>query len=97
MRSFVTAVRADKTGKLAQCTKGSLSEGVMLAAQLGLSLAPAMGQGRGVVIAEVLTDAGLARVRLGAGFLIDYELQAAVQRMQAAARDAPVRLSVVAG
>jgi len=60
-------------------------------------LAPAMGQGRGVVIAEVLTDAGLARVRLGAGFLIGYELQAAVQRMQAAARDAPVRLSVVAG
>jgi len=44
VRSFVTAVRADKSGKLAQCTKGSLSEGVMLAAQLGLSLAPAMGQ-----------------------------------------------------
>jgi len=44
VRSFVTAVRSDKTGKLAQCTKGSLSEGVMLAAQLGLSLAPAMGQ-----------------------------------------------------
>lgn len=60
-------------------------------------LMPAAGQGRGVVIAEVLTEAGLARVRLGADFLIDYELQSAVIRMQASARDAPVRLSVVAG
>lgn len=60
-------------------------------------LKPAKGQGRGVVIAEVLTEAGLARVRLGADFLIDYELQSAVMRMQAVPRDAPVQLSVVAG
>ena len=44
VRSFVTAIRSDRTGKLSTCTKASLTEGVMLAAQLGLSLAPAMGQ-----------------------------------------------------
>lgn len=60
-------------------------------------LRSAAGQGRGVVIAEVLTEAGLARVRLGADFLLDHELQAAVLRLQAAPRDEPVRLSVVAG
>ncbi|WP_416908916.1 MAG: DNA polymerase III subunit alpha [Polymorphobacter sp.] len=60
-------------------------------------LAPAAGQGRGVVIAEVPTAAGLARVRLGADFLIDHELQAAAMRLQASGLEAPVRLSVVSG
>lgn len=43
IRSFITAVRADKSGKLALASKDSLIQGVMMAAQLGLSLAPAMG------------------------------------------------------
>lgn len=44
IRSFVTAIRADQSGKLGACSKASLVEGVSLAAQLGLSLAPALGQ-----------------------------------------------------
>ncbi len=58
-------------------------------------LAPAAGQGRGVVIAEVETPAGLARVKLGSDFLIDHELQAAVLRMQALPADGDVKLTVV--
>jgi DNA polymerase-3 subunit alpha len=57
-------------------------------------LGPAAGQGRGVVIAEVQTEAGLARVRLGADFLIDHELQAAAMRLQASGLETPVQLPV---
>jgi DNA polymerase-3 subunit alpha len=43
-------------------------------------LGPRRGQGRGEVIVEAQTGVGTARLRLGADFLIDHELQAVVTR-----------------
>ncbi len=64
-------------------------------------LLPAAGQGRGEVLAEVDTAAGRARVRLGRDYLLDHELMAAVQRMQAlpsgGAAEGGVKLAVVSG
>lgn len=64
-------------------------------ARLETLLKPAAGQGRGVVLVDVETAAGMARVKLGADFLLDHELQAAVMRMQAMPVEGGVRLAVV--
>jgi DNA polymerase-3 subunit alpha len=48
--------------------------------RLAQLLGPRRGQGRGEVIVEAQTGVGTARLRLGADFLIDHELQAAVTR-----------------
>ncbi len=55
-------------------------------AALQAALAGGSGRGRGELVAEVATPAGLARLVLGRGFLIDADFEAAIARVLGADR-----------
>jgi DNA polymerase-3 subunit alpha len=68
------------------------------AAELAEMVAPARGQGRCELVAEVMTSAGLARLHLGRAFGLDADLEAAIVRRfggSSSATGQPPRLALV--